>query len=212
MHVVVAAAGCRTCRGSPANSVADVVGVDVGERALHALGLAGGARRVVHGAPAVRSSGSVVGLAGRRARRRAGSPAIVADREAARRPGSRSRRRPPRATSAKRSWATNALASQSLDDVRDLGADEVVVDRHEVEAGLQRGEVQLEHLDAVRAAAWRRRRPARGRAPAGRARAGWHAASSSPAVSSAPSGSTSARWSGFALRDGQKPRSAMASK
>src|SRR5919106_167205 len=36
-----------------------------------------------------------------------------------------------------------------LHDVRDLGADEVEVDRHEVPARLEHREVQLEDLDAV---------------------------------------------------------------
>jgi hypothetical protein len=37
-----------------------------------------------------------------------------------------------------------------LNDVRDLRAHEVEVDRDEIKAGLERGEVQLENLDAVR--------------------------------------------------------------
>ena len=110
---------------------------------------AGRARRVVHrrhrpsGPRADRSGWPATSSAIRpeaRRRRRWRSAA---------RAGRRSPRRPPAQASAKRSWPMKRAGLAVVDDVGDLGPDEVVVDRREVPAGLHGGEVQGEHLDAV---------------------------------------------------------------
>jgi hypothetical protein len=41
------------------------------------------------------------------------------------------------------------LGLRIADDVGDLGADQVVVDRHQIPARLQTGQIQLDHLGAV---------------------------------------------------------------
>ena len=144
VHVAVVRAARRTCPGSRRSSSPRSSGSMSTSAALHALGLAGGARRVVHGG---------AGDAVRRARCRAGR------RSARRRAGTRRRRRRRSgrsagtsslgqrlapASSAKRSSADEHLGVAVVDDVGDLGADEVVVDRREVQADLQGAEVELD--------------------------------------------------------------------
>ena len=78
-----------------------------------------------------------------------------------------------RATSAKRSWATNALASESLQDVRDLGPDQMVVDGDQVPAGLEAARYSSNISTPLgRRVADHVARLA-GRGSAGRARPGW---------------------------------------
>ena len=88
--------------------------------------------------------------AGRRpARSTGGSPSTVADREARCRRATSISVMALVISSAKRSWPTKHLGVAVVDDVGDLGADEVVVDRREVEPDLHGAEVELDHLDAV---------------------------------------------------------------
>ena len=127
------------------NSSALGVGIDLGERALHALRLAGGARRVVHR----RARRPVLGhrrrLRGRRARRTTGSPGSP-------RAPAGSRRGMPASSAAALASVGEALVADEhlgvgvLEDVRDLGRRQPVVDRHVVQAGLQRREVHVHRV------------------------------------------------------------------
>ena len=127
----------------------ELVGVHVDPAPLHALGLAGRARRVVH-----------------RRRRRCGRSGVC---RAGRRCSSSKGRKPATSPMAKRRRRGVAelgdhlgelvgealVADQRLglgvgDDVGDLGADEVVVDRRDVEPDLRSRPGRRDHLDAVR--------------------------------------------------------------
>ena len=109
--------------------------------ALHALGLAGRARRVVHR----RAGGAVVG------QRRRLAVDQLGERPEARRSSPTAKRLVGgdvglvgrgRRTLGEALVADEHLGLAVADDVGDLGADEVVVDRREVEPDLQRGEVR----------------------------------------------------------------------
>ena len=137
----------------------------------------------------------VAGGSRRRRRRRSGPPA-----------GSPTSSAAAAATSAKRSWPTNDLRVAVADDVGDLGADEVVVDRREVPArsAWRRGTARSSRRRSAARRRWCRR--ARARAPAARARRRLALPSSSPAVCSPPSGSTSTTRSGSAAACRKKPK------
>ena len=156
------------------NELGAQVGVEIGERALHALGLAGRARRVVHR----RAGGAIFGhrrSAARSTRRRTTRSRGSCRARAAGSSGCPPRRPPRSRRRAKRSWLMNTFASASCRMYAISGAREAVVDRHVVEAGLQRREV---HVHRVRAVGQHRRdRVAllHARAPAARAPPGWHA-------------------------------------
>jgi len=131
----------------PGEAEGGVLGRRVGEAAAHPLGPAGGARRVVHdgaggalrgcgrrpavlqlavGAEALHGThreaalDGEAGLVGGRLHRR--GEALVGDQD---------------------------LGLGVVEDVGDLGTDEVVVDRDEVPPGLQDGQVDLDHLHRV---------------------------------------------------------------
>ena len=206
VHVVVERLEPEHGRASRRTSAPPVSGSTPGSAAAHALRPAGRARRVVHHHA---RRGGRSGIVGRLARLqllvRRGSRRCRRRPRSGPRRGSRSRRPRPCACSAKRACATNTFASQSSHDVRDLGADEVPVDRHEVEARLADGEVQLEHLGAVRAAASRSRR--RAASPSARSPCtNWlHDASSSPAEISALVGVDEREVVGVGLGDLPEP-------
>ena len=65
MHVVLAVGDAEQAE-EPGEQLGHGVGVEVGQLALHALGLAGGARRVVHGRAGGAVVGERVGLLGQR--------------------------------------------------------------------------------------------------------------------------------------------------
>ncbi len=165
------------------------VGIDLGQRALHTLRLAGGARRVVHR----RARHPVLGLGGRLRVDELGERPEAGDRPV-RRAGSRARCRPLRPPRSRASAialvADEHLGVGVLEDVRDLGRRQPVVDRHVVEAGLQRREIDVHRVRPVRAAPPRPCRPSPSRGCAARARPGWRGPARHPRVCSVPSGST----------------------
>ncbi len=143
-------AAARTCRACPPKPLPAVSGSTPGSAAPHALGLAGRPRRVVHDHArrcdrtdrrrlAVLQLLVRRGSRGCRRRRRSGPSAGKSISSAA-----------ALAASAKRGVRDEDLRLAVVDDVRDLGSDEVPVDRDQVEAGLCHGEEQLEHLGRVR--------------------------------------------------------------
>ncbi len=95
----------------------------------------------------VRSSGSVVGSASRRAANEP-EPGDLADREAGRGGELGLLGRLERHVG-EPLVGDERLGVRVAQDVGDLGSDQVVVDRHQVPAGLEGGEVELEHLDTV---------------------------------------------------------------
>ena len=129
------------------NSSALEVGIEIGERALDALRLAGRARRVVHR----RAGGAVVGHRGRLRVDRVGERRETGD-GAVREPVDR---RDARLVGRGRGDLGVTLVADEhlrvgvLEDVRDLRRREAVVDRHVVEAGLQRGQVHVHRVRAV---------------------------------------------------------------
>ena len=148
------------------------VGVDAGERPAHALGLAGRARRVVHRpARSCGPSGSGVGLAVAAAPRSGGSRARRRPRSSVG-AGRRSPRPRPWRIVGEALVADEHLGLAVVDDVGDLRADEVVVDRRDVPAGLEPRPGRARASPSRSAARRRRCRPLAGRARAGRARSG----------------------------------------
>ena len=118
------------------------------ERSADTLGLPGRARRVVHD----RARGPILG----HGRGLAGLEVVVGPEAVNVADGEALLLREPDLVGGGRALVGEPLVGDEhlrlgvLDDVGDLGPDEVGVDRDEVEAGLQRGEVELEHLHAVR--------------------------------------------------------------
>ena len=123
------------------------VGVGAGEPAAHALRLAGGARRVVHGGAGRALLGPIGGLTRDEVGKRS-EAGHVTDGEASLR-GERDLRRRLGARVAVALVTDEGTGLAVVHDVGDLGPDEVVVDRREVPAGLHGREVQGEQLDAV---------------------------------------------------------------
>ena len=132
----------------PDQAEGGLLGGQAAELAEDALRIARRARGVVHDVAdgAVGRVGGRLGVA--HARRRSRSPAMSPTAKQIDE-GSSASSAASSATSANRSWADERLGPGVRQDVGDLGADQVVVDGHQVPAGLQGGEVELEHLDAV---------------------------------------------------------------
>ena len=118
------------------------------ERPAHPFGPSGGARRVVHHVPGRAVRGQVGGLtvlqvlvgaeAGNVADR---EPSLVREADLVGRGG---------ADVGEAFVGDEDLGLAVVDDVRDLGADQVVVDRHEIPTRLEGGEVELEHRRPIR--------------------------------------------------------------
>ena len=132
----------------PAERPAAGLGIDVLQRAAHALGSPRRARRVVHHQAHLAVRGHRGRLAGLQVLVRAEGVDLAADHDPA---------LGGEADLVGRSLGVlgearvrdEDLRFTVLHDVRDLGADEMPVDRDEVEARLADGEVELEHLGAV---------------------------------------------------------------
>ena len=124
-----------------------LLGREPAQRPVDTLRVAGRPRRVVHDI----ADGPVLGVGGR-LRVAHGSegaePGDLADREAGRGGELRLLGRLERHVG-EALVGDERLGVRVAQDVGDLRADQVVVDRHQVPAGLEGGEVELEHLDPV---------------------------------------------------------------
>ena len=147
MHVVGARRDAKH-REEHAVERRDGIGIERREAAAHALRAAGRPRRVVHDLPGDPLGGRRLGLPVEQLR--VGAEAGHApDREA-------SRRREVdlvdrgAACGCERLRPDEHLGAGVGEDVRDLAAGQVMVDRRQVPAGLRRGEVELDHRRAVR--------------------------------------------------------------
>ena len=124
-----------------------VLGREPAQRPVDTLRVAGRPRRVVHDI----ADGPVLGVGGRLRvadRREGAEPGDLADREAGRGGELRLVGRLERDVG-EALVGDERLGVRVAQDVGDLRADQVVVDRHQVPAGLEGGEVELEHLDPV---------------------------------------------------------------